>query len=53
MTERLIVRVCRKIKLKHCSYRTEESYCHWIKALFDTITTDILEKWEVKRSLSF
>ena len=31
MSERLMVRVRKKIRLKHYSYRTEESYCHWIK----------------------
>ena len=32
MSERLMVRVRKKIRLKHYSYKTEESYCHWIKA---------------------
>ena len=32
MSERLMVRVRKQIRLKHYSYRTEESYCHWIKA---------------------
>ena len=31
MSERLMVRVRKKIRLKHYSYRTEESYCYWIK----------------------
>ena len=32
MSERLMVRVRKQIRLKHYSYKTEESYCHWIKS---------------------
>ena len=32
MSERLMVRVRKKIRFKHYSYKTEQSYCHWIKA---------------------
>ena len=32
MSERLMVQVRKKIRFKHYSIRTEESYCHWIKS---------------------
>lgn len=32
MSERLMVRVRKKIRFKHYNFRTEQSYCHWIKA---------------------
>ena len=32
MSERLMVRVRKQIRFKHYSYRTEDSYCYWIKS---------------------
>ncbi len=31
MSDRFMNKVREKIRLKQYSYRTEESYCHWIK----------------------
>ena len=32
MSKRLMTLVRERLRVKHYSYRTEQSYCHWIKA---------------------
>lgn len=32
MSQRLMTKVREALRLKHYSFRTEQSYCHWIKA---------------------